>query len=357
MIPSRTRAGARIAGIAAGLALLSVSAASASGAGEHGRVAQLQQQSSVLASHAHSVLLDLYALDSQLADARSRLSALELDSARLQNEQLRLQLQLAATRRTLSSSQASLAQNLRMLYVQNENSNALAVVLGATSLDAAVTRIDDLTRVADQSRQIVAATTAATRRLAHLRSTLSSRRAELAARLSDAQRTTERLGATRDARARFLAGLRNAQQLKSSQIRALEADAQRARAKAQELQAAAATRSSNPLASDPATTTSTAPAPAPAPTSAPASGRTLTVSSTGYSLPGHTASGLPVGWGIVAVDPSVIPLGTRMFVPGYGEAVAADVGSAVRGLDIDIWFPTLAQARAWGRRTITITLH
>ena len=79
--------------------------------------------------------------------------------------------------------------------------------------------------------------------------------------------------------------------------------------------------------------------------------------STGYSLPGHTATGLPVGWGVVAVDPSVIPLGTRMTIPGYGEGIAADTGSAVRGNDIDLWFPTLAQARAWGRRAVTITLH
>ena len=81
------------------------------------------------------------------------------------------------------------------------------------------------------------------------------------------------------------------------------------------------------------------------------------MSSTGYSLPGHTSTGIPVGWGVVAVDPSVIPLGTRLTIPGYGEAVAADTGSAVRGARIDLWFPTLAQARAWGRRTVTITLH
>ena len=73
--------------------------------------------------------------------------------------------------------------------------------------------------------------------------------------------------------------------------------------------------------------------------------------------PGHTATGIPVGWGVVAVDPSLIPLGTRLTIPGYGEAVAADTGSSVRGARIDLWFPTLAQARAWGRRTITITIH
>ena len=78
---------------------------------------------------------------------------------------------------------------------------------------------------------------------------------------------------------------------------------------------------------------------------------------TGYAIHGHTATGLPTGPGIVAVDPSVIPLGTHMTIPGYGEGVAADTGGAVRGAVIDLWFANLAQALAWGRRTVTITLH
>jgi 3D (Asp-Asp-Asp) domain-containing protein len=86
-------------------------------------------------------------------------------------------------------------------------------------------------------------------------------------------------------------------------------------------------------------------------------GSTITVSATGYSMPGHTSTGLPVGPGVVAVDLSVIPLGTRLTIPGYGEGVAADTGSAVSGYRIDLWFPTLADALAWGRRTVTITLH
>ena len=67
-----------------------------------------------------------------------------------------------------------------------------------------------------------------------------------------------------------------------------------------------------------------------------------------YSLPGHTASGLPVGPGIVAVDPSVIPLGTHMSVPGYGPAIAADTGTAIRGAMLDLWFPTLAAGSGLG---------
>ena len=78
---------------------------------------------------------------------------------------------------------------------------------------------------------------------------------------------------------------------------------------------------------------------------------------TGYSLTGHTATGVPVGYGVVAVDPGVIALGTKMTIPGYGEGVAADTGGAVSGAHIDLWFPTEAEALAWGSRTVTVTLH
>ena len=53
----------------------------------------------------------------------------------------------------------------------------------------------------------------------------------------------------------------------------------------------------------------------------------------------------------------MIPLGTRMTIPGYGEAIAADTGGAVHGNTIDLWFSSTAQAMAWGRRTVTITLR
>jgi 3D (Asp-Asp-Asp) domain-containing protein len=44
-------------------------------------------------------------------------------------------------------------------------------------------------------------------------------------------------------------------------------------------------------------------------------------------------------------------------IPGYGQGVAADTGSAVRGATVDLWFPTMRQALAWGRRVVTVTLH
>jgi 3D (Asp-Asp-Asp) domain-containing protein len=94
-----------------------------------------------------------------------------------------------------------------------------------------------------------------------------------------------------------------------------------------------------------------------APTAATAGARVLVVTALAYHLPGRTASGLPVGKGVIAVDPAVIPLGTRLFVPGYGRAVAADTGTAIRGNVIDLWMPTMAQAQSWGSRTVTITIY
>jgi 3D (Asp-Asp-Asp) domain-containing protein len=87
------------------------------------------------------------------------------------------------------------------------------------------------------------------------------------------------------------------------------------------------------------------------------SGKTLTVVTTAYVLRGTTATGIPTGRGVVAVDPTVIPLGTRMTIPGYGEGVAADTGGAIKGLRIDVWVPTLEEAEQWQWKTVTITLH
>jgi 3D (Asp-Asp-Asp) domain-containing protein len=88
-----------------------------------------------------------------------------------------------------------------------------------------------------------------------------------------------------------------------------------------------------------------------------AGGRTITVTATGYAVAGRTSAGLRAGWGVAAVDPSLIPLGSHLTVPGYGEAVAADTGGAVAGATIDLWFPTVAQANAWGRRIVAVVVQ
>jgi 3D (Asp-Asp-Asp) domain-containing protein len=105
----------------------------------------------------------------------------------------------------------------------------------------------------------------------------------------------------------------------------------------------------------PASGASTAPAGSSAATLQAANYR-LKVDAVAYHLPGKTASGISVRKGVVAVDPKLIPLGTRLYVPGYGKGVAADVGIAIKGRIIDLWMPNHAAARSWGRKTVTITV-
>lgn len=82
----------------------------------------------------------------------------------------------------------------------------------------------------------------------------------------------------------------------------------------------------------------------------------LKVDAVAYYLPGKTALGIPVRRGVVAVDPRLIPLGTKLHVPGYGPGIAADVGYAIKGRIIDLWMPNDSAARQWGRRTVVITV-
>lgn len=65
---------------------------------------------------------------------------------------------------------------------------------------------------------------------------------------------------------------------------------------------------------------------------------------TAYCLRGTTATGTQAGPGSVAVDPRVIPLGSKVYTPRYGWGKAVDTGSAVRGSHIDVWIGSCGQA-------------
>jgi 3D (Asp-Asp-Asp) domain-containing protein len=80
---------------------------------------------------------------------------------------------------------------------------------------------------------------------------------------------------------------------------------------------------------------------------------------TAYSLRGRTASGRMVSRGLIAADPRVLPLGSRVRLehPGYtGEYLVADTGGLIRGRRIDIWIPTSREAMRFGRRNVKLTV-
>ncbi|ABO48619.1 3D domain protein [Desulforamulus reducens MI-1] len=86
-------------------------------------------------------------------------------------------------------------------------------------------------------------------------------------------------------------------------------------------------------------------------------GKTITVVSTAYTNTGRrTATGVYPSEGMVAVDPKVIPLGTKLYIEKYGFAVAADTGGDIKGNRVDVFFGSYNQAIKWGRRTVKVQI-
>ena len=219
--------------------------------------------------------------------------------------------------------------------------------------------LDSLSRAARSTSGVVSDARSARISVERLSRSLA-RRGRILRRLRAAVATrTGGLAAARDARAAYVGHLRTQRSLTAERIVTLEAEAAAARARARTVTVTAQTApTAAAFVARPVLSAAPSAAGLPDdPVLRPASGNRLTVLSTGYSLGGTTATGLPVGRGVVAVDPSVIPLGTRLSIPGYGSGVAADTGPAIQGLRVDLWFPTRAAALAWGWRTVTIVLH
>ena len=317
----------------------------------HGASA-LRAKDASLAAKSRAAVLDLYSLDQRLAGTQSRLNTLQTQTLSLRAQRTSLAHQLQVAKQGNQLAQSRLAARLRALYEQG-NVEPLEIVFGAKTIDEAMTSLDSLSRMTSQGEDVIRELKTARANLGSASRQLAVREAALALATQQARATANALAATRAARSSYIGSLAAERSMTQQRLSSLIAQADAARLKSAQLTRAAVadqTASAGSSTITPAATTFASTAPA-------AGGHTISVSATGYALSGRTASGLPVGWGVVAVDPSVIPLGTHMTIPGYGEAVAADTGGAIIGATIDLWFPTTAQANAWGRRVVTIILH
>lgn len=295
-----------------------------------------------------SAVLEVYAAESALARAQTEAGTLESRLDRLRRHETILNGHLAIARASHAATQRRIGTLLRALYESDRHVDPIAIFLGASSLDEALEGVDSLSRAAALHKRLGAEAIAREHELSAALDRASAGRRATQAAAERAAAAAVALDRSLQERTATLGRIRRAHELSVARVSKLEA------------QAAAAQKASVRLTESAAETARTTPsttAPDTTPQVAPDGTRTLTVDAVAYHLPGHTASGLPVGIGVIAVDPTVIPLGTRVFVPGYGPAVAADTGSAVKGLIIDLWMPTTAQARAWGRRTVTITIY
>jgi 3D (Asp-Asp-Asp) domain-containing protein/peptidoglycan hydrolase CwlO-like protein len=302
---------------------------------------QLRAANDSLAARSQTALLELYSLEARLARAEARVASLHERREALEREQAAARHSLELAREDVGVAERRLGDHLRELYVQGEV-DPLAVVLAAESLDEAFSAFDNLARLADQDGSILTEVRDARKKVQQSVRTLAERSAELRRVVAGAEAEQASLEAARAEREDYLADLRARQRLNAGQISRLRSRAAAASAEIPAPQAAPAPESQ--------------PGPPESPGPQPG-GERMVVDVVAYCGGVGTASGLPLGWGTVAVDTRVFPFGTKMYIPGYGNGVAADTGSAIIGRIIDIWFPTCAQARAWGRQTLTITVY
>ena len=324
---------------------------------------------STLATAKRSAVLELYALESSLARARADVAEQGRRERALETAQAHARFRASIVRRSLAVTQRRIGTLLRRLYVEG-SPEPVEILLGARSLPAVLEGLDGLERATRLNRSLAVEARGRGAALRLELGRLARARAERAATRRASEQAVAGLAAAASAKRATITSLTRRESLTRARVAALEARAKEAERRSRHLtppavQPPPATLAAKPpprespraAADVPAAAPSTDDAPPQAPVSAPVGARTLVVDAVAYHLPGHTASGLPVGVGVIAVDPSVIPLGTRVFVPGYGAAVAADVGSAIKGTIIDLWMPSTAAAQAWGRRTVTITVY
>ena len=299
----------------------------------------LRARNESLAAGSQSALESLTAIESRLAQAKAELASFRARSAAVGAQRRAVSQQLAITRSAVHLTRNALATRLQNLYEEG-NPDILAVVLGAESLDEALSSVETLDLAARQDEELVQRARTAAARLARLSTSLAAKQRELDQLAAVKAAATASLVSARSERLRTITALRATRSANLAQIAQLGEQART-------------------LASVQAPSTPVVTPGAPSLPAGPASAglRSLTVVATGYALPGRTASGRPVGWGAVAVDPSVIPMGSRLAIPGYGMGVASDTGGAIVGARIDLWFPSVGQAREWGSRTVTVTVY
>jgi peptidoglycan DL-endopeptidase CwlO len=274
-----------------------------------------------------SAVQEVVTLDSEIKSVNSRLDSLERKSADLQDKIITLNDEVASKRKRLARKRHALAARARNIYV-NGRSSKLIMLLDSEDISEFVKRTDYINKINQRDEALVVS--------------IKQAAGELDARLASIKRQKQEVNDV-------------ASELRSKKDRLVSARADRQKvidsageqATAVEQKSASVETKMSEL--NPPTVTGHR------------TGRVLTMVATGYSpqepgLNDHTATGMKAQRGVVAVDPSVIPLGTRVYVEGYGNAIAGDTGSAIKGNRIDLCFDTLAECNRYGRRTVKVEI-
>lgn len=335
---------------------------------------QLQQQSQAISQEVQSAL-------TQVNETYQAVETLKSDIAENEARLVETKEEISQTQEAIERRKEVVAERLRQLQVNRVNENKLFVLLESSSLQELINGVYAITLFQNAEKEAVESLESETAKLESLEATME----ETQANLTQNQAALEEEAATFETRVQALqeqlatnqaalTTIANSKAVELARIEAeaaaqkqAEADAKKAAEEAQKEQTQTNVNqntSSNQSVSKPSTTTPSTPQPAPSVEETPvvedkptSTGKVLYMESTAYSYtePGssyYTAMGIDLRQNsqVVAVDPNVIPLGTLVEVEGYGIALAADTGGAIKGNILDVHLGSEEACRQWGRR-------
>ncbi|MBN1289685.1 MAG: hypothetical protein JXA49_08630 [Actinobacteria bacterium] len=253
------------------------------------------------------------------------MSSLKTESASLEEEIAGTHEKLESMRGEVAEGKGRLNSRVREMYM-NGRTSTLEVFLTSEDFDEFMVQHDYAEMVAANDSKLLKEVKSRSEELDRTLAGLKSKKSEAKNLLDNLETEKAALQKRKNERERVLAqagSKRNEIESKSSQAKALIEEI-------------------NPADSEP-----------------PPPGKEIVMVATAYSpeepgLSDTTATGLKAQKGVVAVDPSFIPLGTRVHVEGYGYAIAADTGGAIKGNRIDLCYNTLGEALAFGRRKVKV---
>jgi len=301
------------------------------------QIGDLEARSQELDANYQQALMNLVAVDSEVNRYSTEIVSTNQRQTEIQKSIVEEQKRLAEVQAQLNERQSILEKRLRGTYKSNDV-GYLEVVMGAGDFSDFLNRVDMMNTIADEDRNIVESVKEAKKAEEEKIASLAGKQAELAGLVDQLNTAQTNLVSAHANQQSVVDSLQNEKLANDGQLNQLQTQAASIEARMSQMQSQSAP-SGGGSGDGPY---------------APPSGGSGNFTATAYCLGGTTATGMPVGRGIIAVDPSVIPLGSRVHVSGYGDAIAADTGGAINGNRIDVWLPC-GEAYEWGVRSVTVT--
>ncbi len=282
---------------------------------------------------------EVVTLDSEISSVSARIASLQGRSAELKDRIVALKAEAEAAKARLGRKKTDLTRRARDLYV-NGRTSSVELLLSSADISEFMQRSQYQERLAAGDSKMVVEITGEAKKLAASLDEMSASKKEIDAMAGEAVAKKERMTSARREKQQLLARAGTA----SAQV---QSNASSVETKMKQL---------NPQPSKPSPGQ-----PAPAPSGPAPAGKKMNMVATMYcplepGLDDHTATGMKATRGVIAVDPRVIPLGTRMYVEGYGNGIAGDTGSAIKGNRIDLCVDTLEECNSYGSRSVEVTI-